>query len=80
MGGTTKSSEINVGRSFKSDQGGFEKYEQLAARLEQDARQPRLAMEADGPADTKTCERTEGAAKAVQAKRGNSCIAQKVQD
>ena len=33
------------------------------ARLEQDARQPRLAMEADGPADTETPERTEGAAK-----------------
>ena len=28
--------------------------EQYAARLEQDARQPRLAMEADGQADTKT--------------------------
>ena len=30
--------------------------------LEQDARQPRLAMEGDGRANTKTCERTEGAA------------------
>ena len=35
--------------------------------LEQDARRPRLAMEADGPPDTKTRECTEGAAKAVQA-------------
>ena len=37
-------------------------------------------MEADGPADTKTPERTEGAAKAVQANHGDSCTAQKVQD
>ena len=44
---------------------------QYAARLEQDARQPRLAMEADGQADTKTRERTEGAATAVQAMRGD---------
>ena len=53
----------------------------LAARLEQDARQPRLAMEADGPANTKTHERMEGAATAVQAMHGDSCTtAQKVQD
>ena len=45
--------------------------EHYAARLEQDARQPRLAMEADGPANTKTRERTEGAATAVQAMRGD---------
>ena len=38
---------------------------QPAASLEHDARQPRLAMEADGPANTKTRERTEGATKAV---------------
>ena len=38
---------------------------QRAASLEHDARQPRLAMEADGPANTNTRERTEGAAKAV---------------
>ena len=42
-------------------------------RLEHGARQPRLAMEADGPANTKTQERTEGAATAVQAMRGDSC-------
>ena len=29
--------------------------DQRLAGLEQDARQPRLAMEADGPSDTKTC-------------------------
>ena len=37
-------------------------------------------METDGPADTKTRERTEGAAKAVQAKHGESCTARRVQD
>ena len=45
------------------------------ASLEQDARQPRFAMEADGPADTKTRERTEGAAKVVEAMHENSCSA-----
>ena len=50
-------------------------------RLEHGARQPRLTMEADGPANTKTQERTEGAATAVQAMRGDSCTTeQKVQD
>ena len=55
---------------------GMEKYMRLRsqrlASLEHDARQPRLAMEADGPADTKTRERTEGAATAVQAMHGDS--------
>ena len=54
-------------------------FEQLAARLEQDARQPRLAMEADGPATTKIRERTEGAATAVQAMRGDSFSAHRVE-
>ena len=53
---------------------------QRLTRLEHDARQPRLAMNADGPANTKTRERTEGAAKAVQAKRGDSCTAKRAQD
>ena len=49
--------------------------------LEHGARQPRFAVEADGPADNKTRERTEGAATAVQAMRGDSYTAeQKVQD
>ena len=52
--------------------------EQRVVRLEQDARQPRLAMEADGPANTKTRERTEGAATAVQAKHGDSFYASRV--
>ena len=38
--------------------------------LERGAWQPRLAMKADGPADTKTRGRTEGAATAAQAMRG----------
>ena len=47
---------------------------------EQDARRPRLAMEADETANSQTQERTEGPAKAVQV-RGDSCTAeQKVQD
>ena len=46
--------------------------EQHLESQEQDARQPRRAMEADGPANTKTCERTEGAATAVQAMHGDS--------
>ena len=54
--------------------------DQLVARLEHDARQPCLAMEADGPTDTKTLERTRGAAKAVHAKHGDSCTAQRFQD
>ena len=37
-------------------------------------------MEVDGPADTKTRERTEGTATAVQAMHGDSSTAQKVQD
>ena len=44
---------------------------QHLTRLEHRARQPRLAMEADGQASTKTRERTEGAATAVQAMRGD---------
>ena len=46
--------------------------------LEQDARQPRLAMKADGQADTKTRKRTEGAVKAVQATHGDSFSANRV--
>ena len=53
--------------------------QQRLASLEQDARQPRLAIEADVPSDTKTYERTEGAAAAVQAKHGHSCSVKSVQ-
>ena len=45
---------------------------QHAANLEHKARQPRLAMETDGSANTKTRERTEGAATAVQAMHEDS--------
>ena len=48
-------------------------------RLEHGARQPRLAMEADGQANTKTRERTEGAATAVQAMRGDGFSARRVE-
>ena len=53
--------------------------DQHATSLEHGARQPRLAMEADGPADTKTRERLEGAAKAVQAMRGDGFPARRVE-
>ena len=52
--------------------------DQRLTGLEQDARQPRLAMKADGPADTKTRERTEGAATAVQAMYEDSFSANQV--
>ena len=54
--------------------------DQRLIRLDHDARQPYLAMEADGPASTKTRKRTEGAATAVEAMDEDSCTAQKVQD
>ena len=53
--------------------------EKRLTRLEHGARQPRLAMEADGPADTKTREHTEGATTAVQAMRGDGCSARRVE-
>ena len=52
--------------------------EQDLTRLEQDARQPRLAMEADGYANTKTRERKEGVATADQAMYEDSCSADRV--
>ena len=61
---------------FMDDVTGY--FEQHAATLEQDARQPRLAMEADGHANTKTRERTEGAATVAQAMRGDSFTACRV--
>ena len=53
--------------------------DQHLARLEQDARQSRLAMEADGQASTRTRERTEGAATAAQAMRGDCSSARQVE-
>ena len=55
------------------------KMDQHLARLEQDARQSRLAMEAGGQASTKTCGRTEGAATAAQAMRGDCSSARRVE-
>ena len=52
--------------------------DQHVTSLEHGARQLRLAMEADGPANTKTRERTEGAATAVQAMRGDGVSARRV--
>ena len=52
--------------------------DQREASPEQDAWQPRLVMMADGQADKKTRERTEGAATAVQAMHGDSCSANRV--
>ena len=64
----------------------FSKLKELMRRLEQhllsqeqDARQPRLAMEADGQADTKTRECTKGAATAVQAMLGIFFSARRVE-
>ena len=53
--------------------------EKRLTSLEHGAGQPRLAMEADGPANTKTRERTEGAATVVQAMRGDSFTARRVE-
>ena len=53
--------------------------DQHVASLEHDARQPRLAMEADAHANAKTREHTEGAATAVQAMHGDSCSATRVE-
>ena len=63
-------------REFKED---LRSMDQRSAGLEQDAGQPRLAMKADGQADTKTRERTEGVAKSVQAMHGGSFSANRVQ-
>ena len=52
--------------------------DQRLAGLEHDARQPRLAMEADEHADTNTRKRTEDPATAVQAMHGDSCSATRV--
>ena len=54
------------------------KMDQHVTSLEHGARQPRLAMEADGQANIKTRERTEGAATAVQAMRGDGFSARRV--
>ena len=57
----------------------MKKMDKNVTRVEQGARQPRLVMEADRHADTKTRERTEGAATAVQAMRGDCFSARRVE-
>ena len=52
--------------------------DQRLASLEHDARHPRLAMVADGQSDTKTPERTKGAARAVQSMHGDSLFVNRV--
>ena len=73
----------DVYRRIKQMMSHFEKQTELLEkrliRLEHGARQPRLAMEADGQADTRTRERTEGAATAVQAMRGDCFSACRVE-
>ena len=66
-----RSTGEKVGRASGDDRGP----DQREASLEQDARQPRLATKADGSANTKTRERTEGTATTVQAMHGDSCSA-----
>ena len=68
----------SMSEAFGEFKEGLRRIDQRLASLEQDARQPRLAMEASVPADKKSRERTEGAVTAVQAKRGGSCSAKRV--
>ena len=57
----------------------MKKMDEHVTRLEHGARQPRLAMEADGQPNTrKTRERTEGSATVVQAMRGDCFSARRV--
>ena len=53
--------------------------DQRLASLEQDARQPRLPMKADVPADERPRQGTEGVARAVQAMHGDSFSVNRVQ-
>ena len=66
--------EQEVGRDGKD----WRNMDQRFTRLVHDAQQQRFAMATDRPANTKTRERTEGAATAVQAKHGNSCPTDRV--
>ena len=55
------------------------KMDEHVTRLEHGARQPRVAIEEDGQVNTKTRERTEGAATAVQAVRGDDFSARRIE-
>ena len=65
-------------RKLDETQEDWRNMDQRVPSLEQDSRQPRLAIEADGPANTKTRERTEDVATAVRAVHGDSCSADRV--
>ena len=60
-----------MGNTFGEFKKDLRRIDQRLASLEQDARQPRLAVETDVSADKKTCKRTESAATAVRAKHGD---------
>ena len=68
-----------MGKAFKVIKKDLRRIDKRLVNLEHGARQPRLAMKADVPADDKTRERTEGAATAVQAMYGDSFSAIRVQ-
>ena len=68
-----------MGKALEELTDNIKRVNQRLASLEQDARQPRLAMEADVTAGKQTRECTEGAAAAVQVKYGDSCSAKRVQ-
>ena len=75
MGGITSETWSEAFGEIKED---LRKMDQHLASIEHDARQSRLAMETDVPADEKTRERTEGASTVVQAMYGDSVSAKKV--
>ena len=69
-----------LNKKFDEISAEMKKMDQHVTRLEHEARQPRLAMEADGPADTtKTRECTESSATAGQAMRGDGFSARLVE-
>ena len=72
MKGVFKVWDTKMDKLLRDYKENWSSVDQRLTRLEHDARQPRLAMEANGPANTKTCERTEGVATAVQAMHGDS--------
>ena len=69
----------SMGKIFGEFKEDLRRIDQRLASLEQDARQPCLAMEAGVLVAKKTRECTKGAAIAVQAKHGDSCSEKRVQ-
>ena len=67
-----------MGKALEEFKEDMRRVNQRLASLEQNARQSRLAMKVYVTADKKACERTVGAAAAVQAKHGDSCSAKRV--